>query len=194
MPRAGAEPEDRHGEDILDEQALAALRAGDDAAWRALVARHGRRVLALARGIVRDATEAEEIAQEAFVRAWQRLDRFRRGVPFGPWVCRIATNLALDVARRRRRFPADPIEAHLDAPALRAPAVCDVETARRIDAAIEALPGMQRIVARLYIVAGFGHDEIASLIGMSEATSRSHLSLARGKLREALSDLYGGSK
>jgi RNA polymerase sigma-70 factor (ECF subfamily) len=64
--------------------------------------------------------------------------------------------------------------------------------AGRIDRAIQSLPEMQRIVARLYLVDQFGHAEIATMIRLSEGTVRSHLSLARGKLKEKLADLHGG--
>jgi RNA polymerase sigma-70 factor (ECF subfamily) len=65
------------------------------------------------------------------------------------------------------------------------------EIAQRIDAAIEELPEMQRIVARLHLVEEFDHQEIAGMMDLSEGTVRSHLSLARKKLREKLADLYG---
>ena len=67
------------------------------------------------------------------------------------------------------------------------------EIATRIDRAIESLPEMQRVVARLFLVEEFEHAEIASMTGLSEGTVRSHLSLARKKLREQLADIYGGS-
>jgi RNA polymerase sigma-70 factor, ECF subfamily len=67
------------------------------------------------------------------------------------------------------------------------------EIGRRIDTAIESLPEMQRIVARLHLVEQFEHPEIAAMMNLSEGTVRSHLSLARKKLREQLADLYGGT-
>ena len=67
------------------------------------------------------------------------------------------------------------------------------ELAARIDRGIESLPEMQRLVARLYLVEELGHSEIAAIMGLSEGTVRSHLSLARGKLKEKLADLHGGS-
>jgi RNA polymerase sigma factor (sigma-70 family) len=65
------------------------------------------------------------------------------------------------------------------------------ELARRIDAAIDELPGMQRLVARLHLVEELDHQEIAAATGLSDGTVRSHLSLARRRLRERLADLYG---
>ena len=105
------------------------------------------------------------------------------------------TNLALDVVKHRKRFrheelrDVEPAARRDDADL----AARSGELAVRIDAAIESLPEMQRVVARLYLVEEFGHAEIAEMTGLSEGTVRSHLSLARGKLKERLSDLHGDS-
>src|SRR5207247_4364565 len=103
---------------------------------------------------------------------------------FGPWIYRIVTTLSLDVMKHRTRFRHEEIRE--DQPAARRdradlPAMTG-ELARRIDDAIESLPAMQRVVARLYLVEQFEHAEIAAMMGLSAGTVRSHLSLARGKL------------
>jgi len=156
------------------------------------VSKYMKRVVSIAWGIVRNAHDAEDLAQEAFVKAFQTIGRFKTGEPFGPWIYRIVTNLALDVVKRRQRFrheelsDAQPAERRdrADLPAVTG------ELGRRIDEAIESLPEMQRIVARLYLVEQFDHAEIAVMTGLSEGTIRSHLSLARGKLKTRLADLY----
>ena len=63
-----------------------------------------KRVMSIAWGVVRNAADAEDLAQEAFVRAFQSIDRFRTGEPFGPWIYRIVTNLSLDVMKHRTKF------------------------------------------------------------------------------------------
>jgi len=97
--------------------------------------------------------------------------------------------------KRRQRFRHEELQdsqpaERRDRPDL--PAVTG-ELARRIDEAIQSLPEMQRLVARLYLVEQFDHAEIAAMTGLSEGTIRSHLSLARGKLKMSLADLYEGS-
>ena len=149
--------------------------------------------MSIARGIVRNAHDAEDLAQEAFVKAYQSLGRFRSEEPFGPWIYRITTNLALDVLKHRKRVRYEEIAE--SEPAARRddadlPAASN-EIARRIDEALERLPEMQSVVARLHLVEQFEHREIAGMTGLSEGTVRSHLSLARAKLREKLTDLYG---
>ena len=176
-----------------DSELIERLRSGDTSAYDALVSRYAARVLSIARGIVRTAQDAEDLAQEAFVKAYENIGRFRGGDPFGPWVYRIVTNLSLDVVKRRQRFRHEAITDA--APAARRdgadlPARAG-QIGRRIDAALEELPDMQRVVARLHLVEQFEHQEIAAMTGLAVGTVRSHLSLARGKLKEKLADLYG---
>jgi len=182
-------------EDPIEARAIAAVKAGDAASYDYLVSKYMKRVISIAWGIVRNPADAEDLAQEAFVKAFESVGRFKSGEPFGPWIYRIVTNLALDVMKHRKRFRHEEISDAV--PSERRdradlPAIAN-ELARRIDRGIESLPEMQRIVARLYLVEELGHSEIATLTGLSEGTVRSHLSLARGKLKEKLADLHGGS-
>jgi RNA polymerase sigma-70 factor (ECF subfamily) len=170
-------------------------KSGDTGAYDALVSQYSKRVLSIAWGIVRNAHDAEDLAQEAFVRAFQSLGRFRSGEPFGPWIYRITTNLALDALKHHKRVRHEEI-AESEPAARRDSADLQAKTneiARRVDGALETLPEMQRVVARLHLVEQFEHREIAAMMGLSEGTVRSHLSLARAKLREKLADLYGGA-
>ncbi len=181
-------------EDPIEARAIVAVKAGDAASYDYLVSKYMKRVISIAWGIVRNPADAEDLAQEAFVKAFESVGRFKTGEPFGPWIYRIVTNLALDVMKHRKRFRHEEISDAV--PSERRdrtdlPAIAN-ELARRIDSGIESLPEMQRIVARLYLVEEFEHSEIAKMTGLSEGTVRSHLSLARGKLKEKLADLHGG--
>ena len=179
-------------DDPIERRVIEAVKNGDTGSYEYLVSKYMKRVVSIAWGIVRNGADAEDLAQEAFVRAFQTIDRFKSGERFGPWIYRIVTNLALDVMKHRTRFRHEEIGE--EEPAARRdradlPAVSS-ELARRIDQAIESLPEMQRVAARLYLVEQFEHAEIAAMIGLSPGTVRSHLSLARAKLREKLADLY----
>jgi RNA polymerase sigma-70 factor (ECF subfamily) len=180
-------------DDPLEARAIERVQQGEAAAYEYLVARHLPRIVAILRGVVRNAHDAEDLAQEAFVKAYANIGRFRAGEAFGPWVGRIAMNGALDLLKHRRR-----VQHQLLDEGDRTTRADDAETAAtsgeialRIDAALGELPDMQRVVARLYLVEELGHDEIAAIMGLSIGTVRSHLSLARKKLRESLADLYG---
>lgn len=182
-------------EDAIEGRAIAAVKAGDAGSYEYLMSKYSKRVLSIAWGFVRNAHDAEDLAQEAFVKGFQSIGRFETGQPFGPWIFRIVTNLSLDVMKHRSRVHHEELTE--DRPGPRrddadVPALSD-EIGRRIDTAIESLPEMQRAVARLHLVEQFEQSEIAVMMSLSEGTVRSHLSLARKKLREQLADLYGAA-
>ncbi|MGZ7041024.1 MAG: RNA polymerase sigma factor [Thermoanaerobaculia bacterium] len=185
----------RATDDPLERRAIDAVKSGDDGAYDYIVSKYLKRVVSIAWGIVRNAHDAEDLAQEAFVKAFQSISRFKSGEPFGPWIYRIVTNLSLDVTKHRTRFRHEEItDAEPAGRRDRADLAARThEIGARIDRAIESLPEMQRVVARLYLVEEFDHSEIAVMTGLTEGTVRSHLSLARGKLKLQLSDLYEGS-
>lgn len=169
--------------------ALAAVRSGTSDAYGYLVGKYMRKALSIAWGIVRDGSDAEDVVQDAFVRAYERIGSMRSDQSFAPWLFRIVTNLALDHVRRRGRRAEEEVSEHLKSP-LQTDAIAGETIARRIDEAIESLPEMQRLVARLYLVEEFTHAEIAEITGLSDGTVRSHLSHARKKLQQSLSDVY----
>ncbi len=185
----------RASDDPLERRAIDAVKTGDDGAYDYIVAKYMKRVVSIAWGIVRNAQDAEDLAQEAFVKAYQTMSRFKSGEPFGPWIYRIVTNLSLDVMKHRTRFRHEEItDAEPAGRRDRADLAARTnELGERIDRAIQSLPEMQRLVARLYLVEEFDHGEIAKMTGLTEGTVRSHLSLARGKLKQQLWDLYEGS-
>lgn len=193
--RTGTEWERLTQDDPFEGRAIEAVRGGDAGSYDYLVSKYSKRVVSIAWGIVRNAHDAEDLGQEAFVKAFQNIGRFKEGEPFGPWIYRIVTNLALDVVKHRSRFRHEELTdtqpaARRDSAELGA---VTNELSQRIDVAIESLPEHQRVVARLYLVEQFDHAEIASMMNLSEGTVRSHLSLARRKLKEQLADLYEAS-
>jgi len=185
----------RATDDPLERRAIELVKGGDHGSYDYLVSKYMKRVVSIAWGIVRNAHDAEDLAQEAFVKAFQTIDRFKSGEPFGPWIYRIVTNLSLDVMKHRSRFRHEEISESEQATRRdRADLMASAnEIGTRIDDAIRSLPEQQRVVARLYLVEEFDHADIAAMTGLTEGTVRSHLSLARRKLREQLADLYEGT-
>ena len=173
---------------------VARARKGDASAFEELVRRHQRRVYAVALRIVRAHDVADDVAQEAFVRAWRALDRFEAGRPFAPWVCRIAANLAINHVRSpRAREDALP-EGHHETPATDPSplgAVLDDEAARVLDAAVATLPLEQRAVFVLRTVEDMPYDAIAEALSLSPGTVMSRLFRAREKLARALAPYLG---
>jgi RNA polymerase sigma-70 factor (ECF subfamily) len=166
-----------------DEPALIArCRAGDTAAYRILVERHRGRVYGLALRIVRSAPDAEEVAQDAFVRAWLGLREYRGDATFATWLHRIVARRALDRAAilRGRRTREESLE-HLDAPVVAGTAPS--RGSRRIARLMETLPDTQRGVVTLFYFEERPVAEIARALMIPEGTVKTHLARARAVLR-----------
>jgi RNA polymerase sigma-70 factor (ECF subfamily) len=161
-------------------------RQGDPDAFRELYAGHVGRIYALCLRLAGDSALAEELTQDTFVRAWERLDSFRGESAFGTWIFRIAVNVAL--AERRGRGRREGRVALSADPELLPAAAGEDRHADRMDLeqAIAGLPPRARAVFLLYDVEGYQHDEIARLTGIAEGTSKTQLFRARRLLREAL--------
>ena len=177
---------DRADERRLIERVL----AGDRVAARRLYEAHVGRVHRAAYRIVGDEMLAQECTQEAFVRAFARLDRFRGDSALGTWLTRIALSVSLNAVRRRRRV--DGRELALDAvEATRLAAAepgMEPDLRARIAEAIDALPEIYRTVVVLHDVEGYTHAEIGDLLGVPEGTCKTRLFVARRRLREMLAD------
>jgi RNA polymerase sigma-70 factor (ECF subfamily) len=175
---------------------LARARQGDLPAFEEIVRRHQRRVYAVARRIVRSHDLADDVVQEAFLRAWRSLDRFELGRPFAPWVCRIAANLALNHVRspeaREDPLEHDRLQARgtSDDPLA---ALLDGEAQRVLDDAIARLPAEQRAVFVLRAVEEMSYREIAEALELSMGTVMSRLFRARERLAATLAPYLGPS-
>jgi RNA polymerase sigma-70 factor (ECF subfamily) len=175
---------------------LARSRHGDLAAFEEVVRRYQRRVYGVALRIVRAHDVADDVAQEAFVRAWRSLDRFELGRPFGPWVCRIAANLAVNHVRSPRAREEALPDGHSDTPSADPGPlgkVLDAEAKRVLDEAVAGLSPEQRAVFVLRAVEEMSYDEIAEALGISPGTVMSRLFRARERLARALAPYLGAA-
>jgi RNA polymerase sigma-70 factor, ECF subfamily len=162
-------------------------RQGEVRAFETLYRTHLGRVFAVCRRMSLDEAEAEELTQDVFVRAWERLAGFRGESEFSTWLHRLAVNVVLD--RRRSAARRGMKETRLDDAALAALPGRNASTAEKMDLerAIAALPLGSRTVFILHDVEGYKHEEIARLTGRAVGTCKAHLHRARTLLREALS-------
>jgi len=178
-------PEEAESESGLLDQA----RRGSLFAFEEIVRRYQRRVYATAYRIVRRHEVADDVAQEAFIRAHRSLDRFDTRRPFGPWICRIVANLAVNHVRSpQAREDALP-DGHAETPSAAAgplQAILDAEARAMLDRALGELPAEQRAVFCLRVFEELSYREIADALGIEMGTVMSRLSRAREKLRDAL--------
>jgi RNA polymerase sigma factor (sigma-70 family) len=175
-----------------DEELLARVARGDPAAVRALVARKLPRLLSLAGRMLGDASAAEDVAQEAFLRIWKQAPRWRPGTArFDTWLHRVALNLCYDRLRRRRELSyADPPDRADESPGPER-GLEALDTGRRVSAALQTLPDRQREAIVLCHYQELGNIEAAAAMGVSVEALESLLGRGRRALRAALADLRG---
>jgi RNA polymerase sigma-70 factor (ECF subfamily) len=171
-------------------------RHGDEAAFSWLVDAHADIAFRTAYLVVADAAEAEDAAQEAFVKAYRALDRFEDGAPFRPWLLRIVGNTARN--RRRARGRRLGLQLRAEAVADRRPApspeaiVLDAERRQELLDAVNALRPEDRLVIGARYFLDLPEAEIAALAGIAPGTVKSRLFRARARLAAALGGRSGG--
>ena len=179
-------PVARDGEDA---SLLTRLARADAGAFRMLVDRHLPHVLAVARRMLRDDAEAEDIAQEALLRLWRNAASLELG-PGGlrPWLTRVTSNLCIDRMRASRNtsvveeVPEQPVAAGQ----LRS--LSERELSGRVDAALKELPDRQRLALTLFHYEGLSQIEVGQILGVSDEAVESLLARARRTLKTVLKD------
>jgi len=149
----------------------------------------------VARGVVHNSADAEEVAQEAFLRAYRNVARLREPKSFRAWVVRIAFRLALDRVRAgRRREVRETAWARTRPEATAEDAAAESETRRRVRAALDELPEKFRIVLILTAIEGHSLENVAEMLDLPEGTVKSRMHFGRKKLAEKLRWLAGNTK
>jgi len=165
---------------------------GNTAAFGALVLRYRKLVIGTAYRVCGDAVLAEDIAQDTFVRVWDRLSTYRPQGTFRGWVCRIASNMTID-ALRRQKPTVDIDMLSLTATSGRPEAVAlQNERAIAVRSAIIGLPVQTRVALVLREYQDFSYQEIAQTLDIPMGTVKSRLSDARRRLRDALTEFVEG--
>ena len=166
---------------------LARVARQDRQAFRALADRHVGAILALARRMLRDDAEAEDVAQETLLRLWragEMLDLGSHGLR--PWLRRVASNLCIDRVRgSKRTVVVDELPEVADPPRQMAGLIED-DLAKRVDQAMKALPERQRLALTLFHHEGLSQIEVGDVMGISDEAVESLLSRARRSLKAAL--------
>lgn len=165
---------------------ISRILTGDAAAERQLYNEHVDRVFRLAYRMTGDATQAEDLTQDTFIRAFDRLADFRGDAPFAGWLHRVATSVILTGLRKRKKVQdTESIRDDLEWVATQGPAT-DPDLKRAIDRAVDSLDENHRLVFVMHDMEGYTHLEIAAAMDAPVGTIKARLSRARQKLRDAL--------
>lgn len=182
--------------DLTDEAVVAEARAGAGAAFALLMQRHNRRAFRTAWSLLKNRVEAEDVVQEAYLKAFAGLGGFTGTASFSTWLTRIVVNEALMRRRQRQRrleeaapgtlVPLEPPPGHLLPSESPEAALGREELRQRLERAIAQLPDEQRAVFVLRAVEGLSVEETADLLALNPLTVKTRLFRARRRLRETL--------
>lgn len=180
-------------EEIDDVTLMSRAAAGDLAAFEALVERHQMLVIGTVARMLGNHSDADDIAQQVFVRVWRSAKRYQPSAKFTTWLLTITRNLVFNECRRRKRHPVQTLDLEgkgqpmpVDRGATPDAALLDHELQRVIDCAITALPEKQRLAVVLRRYEEKSYEEIGEIIGLSVPAVKSTLFRARVQLRESL--------
>ncbi len=179
------------GRPLEDAELIRLARRGDVRAYETLVERYRDVAFRTAYVVARSSADAEDATQEAFVKAYYALDRFREDGEFRPWLLRIVTNEARNRTRSGRRREALALRVAGDRPSgasAQAPeeAAVSAETTRMLVAAVASLPERDRLVVSYRYLLELSEAETAAALGLRRGTVKSRLSRALDKLRARL--------
>jgi RNA polymerase sigma-70 factor (ECF subfamily) len=189
-----------HG--LSDEDLTARVMAGEVTLYEVLMRRYNQRLYRIARAIVADPAEAEDVVQQAYVNAYVHLDQFGKRARFSTWLTKIAVYEALGRLRRRQRFPTVTLELDEghpmdDSSRLAAPSpdperqALTAELRVLLESSVDGLPDAYRSVFVMREIEGLSTADTAECLDISEETVKTRLHRARGMLREALYERAG---
>ena len=151
----------------------------------------------VAKRFVKDSFEAEDIVQEAFIKAFAKLHQYKAEVTFGAWLKRIVINKSIDLLKSKKQEMQELDEVHLkviDADYEDEWLVDDAITLDEVKGAINKLPDKYKFVVMMYLVEGYDHQEIAEVLNITEIASRTQLSRGKTKLKELLTLSQNGTR
>jgi len=176
---------------------IARAREGDRQAYGELVELYFTRVYSILHRTTGNHEDAEDLAQETFVRAWAALGRFREESSFSTWITRIALHLSTDHLRARASRPSSALELHEPAQTEAHSAAAqssEAELAAAVAQALECLPPRLRLALVLRVLEGREYSEVAELTGVRPATARTQVMQARALLARALARWLPGGR
>lgn len=199
-PRKEAETARTPGSELTDEVIVERVRAGEHELYEILIRRHNQRLYRVARSILRDEAEAEDVMQDAYVRAYTHLEQFEGRASFATWLTKIAVHEALARARRKGHFVEwdetmtddrkSPTHTVRSQPTPE-DELSQQELGHLLTQAIEALPPMHRLVFVMRQVEGMSTDQVAESLGITQENVKVRLHRARATLRDDIDRRVG---
>jgi RNA polymerase sigma-70 factor (ECF subfamily) len=173
--------------EVTDAQLAELVQRGDPAAYDTLVRRHMQKAFGVAMRLLGQQQDAEDLVQDAFMAALEKIDSFDAQRDFAPWFYRILVNRCLNARKSRARRTT--VDVPVEAASTTASPLLDTERSElrhHLKRAMALLPERQRTIVSMFDLEGFSSPEIAEVMGISDGTVRWHLHQARRVLREAL--------
>jgi RNA polymerase sigma-70 factor (ECF subfamily) len=188
MTRPDTGDGDRDADDAVQQGWVQMARTGDEEAFAALVRSHQDRLYAIALRLTGQPHDAQDVVQEAFLKAWQGLPSFRGDARFSTWLTRIVINRCHNLRRGTR--PVEPLWGDDNAPTVPSAATVVLANQRwkATEAAVLALPFDQRTALVLYTFAGYTHAETGRILGITEAAAKVRVHRARKALMLRMQD------
>ena len=142
---------------------------------------------------LKNADDAEDVLQEAFIKAFQKLDQFSGQVTFGAWLKRIVVNGCIDFLKSKKQRTVELDESYMHVADEGDWKVNDGVDLEEVKKSIELLPEKYRYVVQLYLIEGYDHSEISEILQINETASRTRLLRGKGKLKELLKEINYGT-
>ena len=178
-----------------DAEIVERVRNGETALFEVLMRRHNQRVYRVARAVIKDEAEAEDVMQQAYINAFTHLNQFQDRSQFSTWLTRIALHEAL--ARRRKRKPEESTEDVMETLTSTQPdperQAYGAELGRLLEAAVDALPESYRLVFMLREIEGLSTSETAAGLDLGDEAVKTRLHRAKAMVRCAIAERIGAS-
>ncbi|WP_289623230.1 sigma-70 family RNA polymerase sigma factor [Flagellimonas yonaguniensis] len=142
---------------------------------------------------LKNADDAEDVLQDSFIKAFQRIEQFKGDVTFGAWLKRIVVNGSIDFLKSKHQRTVELNENYMQVAEEDDWSVEEGISIEQVKEAIEELPQKYRYVVQLFLVEGYDHSEISGILGITETASRTRLLRGKAQLKEKLKDLAYGT-
>lgn len=178
---------------VMATDLVAACRANNRKAQMELYRKYCDGMFIVAMRYLKSEADAEDMVQEAFIRAFQKLDQFRGEVTFGAWLKRIVINRCLDFIKSQKERLIALNEGHIHIAEDEDWTVEDSVSVDQVKQAMEELPDTYKYVVQLYLLEGYDHNEISEILQISPTNCRSRLLRGKGYLKKILNEKYYGT-